>query len=998
MAKRSKLWLGLSSVLTFLLVTCAFVTDIAVNEGYDGFINDALGLKPPTNSTNNAENTYKSAYGDINAENARKLIADENDHNIRVMEEGAVLLKNEGNALPLAATEKKITLFGNSVADPVYATNGGGSVFKSGRGGSLHQAFQDAGFEINETLYNAYVNSGVRRVSSSTPGTSTIGEVPLSFYTNDLKNTFSQYNDAAIIVLTRYGGEGVDLDTKDAAGVPLLSLHQEEKDLLNLVKESGFKKTIVLVNTPFPMDLGFLEDEAYGVDAALQFGAAGDVGYIGVVNLLTGKADPSGHLVDTWAADSTSAPAMRNFGDFTFSNVTGQYDSKYVVYAENIYVGYKYYETRYHDQVLNLHNATSSAGTYASSGESWNYADEMVYPFGAGISYAQFEKTLKDVVWDKETHKVTATVDVKNLGPAEGSAYTGESKATVQLYVSLPWEEGQAEKSAIQLVGYGKTEPLAKGESEEVTIEVDDYLFATYDENAENGADKSKKGCYLFDAGEYDFAIGEDAHDALNNVLAAQNVTGLTDPAGNVVEGDADKVKTIESEFDNQTYATSRETGEVVSNQLKDEMDLNSFIDNAVTYLTRTDWTTYPKSYTGITATDEMKTLIDGHWYAKKSTDPSYDSFTQGVTLSDPINFVELKDVDYNDDETWEQFLNQLTVSDMVSIVGETMGNVAVESINKPANSNTDGPKGISGSYRDERGNAVEGITLYVDETVLASTFNTDLFTEKGKLFAEDALYAGVTMVFGPGADLHRTPYSGRNSEYYSEDSTVSYLTGAYQVRAMQEGGLIAASKHFVGNDQETNRHGVSTFSNEQGFRQGSLRCFEGALSDSVGGGLGVMSCFNRVGMTAGAASKAVQVDILRNEWGFKGVVLTDSSKDSADYVHTFECMMNGTDMFNNDPTRNTSITRQVTQQKDGKLLQQLRLINKHYYYAYSRSNLVNGLSAETQVEGWVPWWKPALYAIDGVLAGLTAAAIVLYVVETYVLPAVSKKKEGKAE
>ena len=997
MAKRSKLWLGLTGACAFLLITCAFVTDIAVNEGYDGFINDALGLKPPTQAGNNAENTYKSQFGDISAANAQKLIQKENEHNIKAMEEGAVLLKNENNALPLAASERKITFFGNSVADPVYATNGGGSTFKAGRNGSLHQAFVDAGFEINETLYNAYVNSGVRRVSSSTPGESTIGEVPLSFYTNELKSTFSEYNDVAIVVFTRYGGEGVDLDTNDKSGVPLLSLHQEEKDLLNLIKESNFKKTIVLVNSPFPMDLGFLEDPEYGVDAALQFGAAGDVGYIGICNLLTGKADPSGHLIDTWASNSLSAPAMQNFGDFTFSNVTGQYDSKYVVYAEDIYVGYKYYETRYHDQVKGLNNATSSAGVYDSENNAWDYSDEMVYTFGYGQSYAQFQKDVVSIEWDKESHKVIAKVKVKNLGPAQGSNYTGKSKATVQLYVSLPWQKGQAEKSAIQLIGFAKTGELGKGEEEEITIEVDDYLFATYDENAENGVDTSKKGCYVFDEGSYRFAIGEDAHDALNNVLASENATGLVDATGNTVSGDKEKVVSIEIEYDNKTYATSRETGEVVSNRLS-EIDLNTYIDDAVTYLTREDWNTYPKSYTGITATNEMKTLIDGHWYEKPSDGPAYDSFKQGEKLADPINFVELKDVEYDDDETWEQFLNQLTVSDMVSIVGETMGNVAVTSVNKPANSNTDGPKGISGTYRDESGKAVDGITLYVDETVLSSTFNVDLFTERGELFAEDALYAGVTMVFGPGADLHRTPYSGRNSEYYSEDSTISYLVGASQAKAMQEGGLIAAAKHFVGNDQETNRHGVSTFAGEQAFRQGSLRCFEGILSDSVGGALGVMSCFNRVGMTAGAASKVVQVDILRDEWGFKGVVLTDSSKDSSDYVHTFECMMNGTDMFNNDPTRNTSITRQVTQQKDGTLLEQLRLINKHYYYAYSHSNLVNGLAADTVVQDWTPWWKPALYAIDGVLAGLTAAGIGLYVTETYVLPAVRKKKEGGQE
>lgn len=290
-----------------------------------------------------------------------------------------------------------------------------------------------------------------------------------------------------------------------------------------MINDSGkFGKIIVLVNSPFPMDLQWIEDPQYGVDACLTFGAAGDVGFIGVANILTGKADPSGHLVDTYAADSMSAPAMRNFGDFTFSNHNTQYENKYVVYAENIYVGYKYYETRYHDQVLGINNATGSAGVYESQGNSWNYADEMAYTYGYGLSYSQFTQEVTSIEWDKENHEVVAKVTVTNNGPENGSNYSGKAKSVVQLYASLPYEDGQAQKSAIQMIGFAKTPELEVGKPYEIEVRADDYLFATYDENATNGADSSRKGCYVFDEGDYYFAIGDNAHDALNNVMALE--------------------------------------------------------------------------------------------------------------------------------------------------------------------------------------------------------------------------------------------------------------------------------------------------------------------------------------------------------------------------------------------------------------------------------------------------------------------------------------------
>ena len=368
------------------------------------------------------------------------------------------------------------------------------------------------------------------------------------------------------------------------------------------------------------------------------------------------------------------------------------------------------------------------------------------------------------------------------------------------------------------------------GESYDIEVKADDYLFATYDEEATNGADSSRKGCYVFDEGDYYFAIGDNAHDALNNVMALEygdEVDGkLTDEKGNVVDGDANKAVMVNlAEYDNTTYAKSEATGEVVANVF-DEIDYNYFAEGTVTYLTRSDWNTYPKAYTGLTASDELKTLLAGKTYTTPSDAPAVSSIT--VAKDAGVEFVEMKDVAYDDDEAWTEFIDQLSISELANIMGERMGNDKIDSVNKPANANTDGPKGLGSTYANGNG---EGITLYVDQVTMASTWNLDLLAERGELFAEDALYAGYSMIFGPGADWHRTAYSGRNSEYYSEDANMSYLCGAAQVKTMQEGGLLSAIIRIsIGNDQETNRHGVATFANEQGFREGSLRCFE-ALS-----------------------------------------------------------------------------------------------------------------------------------------------------------------------
>lgn len=971
---KARVFRGLTTLLAILLCLSLLMTNLLIQ--WSGQVNIFLNVTTPTRPMDESNMVYTSEYG-LDEAGLEAMLAASDEHDAQTMAEGAVLLKNDGAVLPLTDTERRVTLFGRAVADPVYRGNSGGPTLDERRLVTLRGALEEAGFSINETLFDAYAASDVTRVKADPDWF--IGEVDSSFYTDELQASYADdYQDAAIIMFSRDGGEGKDLATVDRDGISFLALHDTERDLLKMVADSGkFEKIIVLINSAYPMELDWIYDEAYGVDAALWIGTPGLKGFTGVAQLLTGMVAPSGKLVDTYASNSLSAPAVRNFGDFTYSND----NSHYVVQAEGIYLGYKYYETRYHDQVLGLHNATSEAGVYAGETGGWDYAAEMTFPFGYGTSFVNFSQELVSLDWDRDAHTVTAVVRVTNLGPEKDSAYNGTAKSVVELYASLPYEKGQAEKSAIQLIGFGKTGELATGESEEITITADDYLFATYDAAAVNGADSTKTGCYVFDAGDYWFSIGSDSHDALNNVLAAkagETVSGrLVDAQGNVVSGDIEKAKMFTlAETDNTTYAVSPETGAVVSNRF-DDVDYNFFAPDTVTYLTRSDWNTYPKSYTGLELTEEMATIMKSSEYEVPADAPTYDSFTQEA--DNGLSLVDMKGVPFDDDETWNKFLDQLALNDLTSIIGENFGQPAVQSVGKPANTNSDGPAGPQGTYPYGEQYST---TVHVGECVAAATWDTELLAQRGHFIAEDCLFVGKTQLWSPGANLHRTPFSGRNFEYYSEDSTLSYLLSAAQTSAMQAQGVNAAIKHFCANDQETNRAGLCVFMSEQTLRQGPLRGFEGAFTQ--GGALGTMMSFSRLGCTKMYQSAAALTGVLREEWGFQGVTITDSVKGETD-VNTVACLVAGTDTFNADPARSSEVLKYLVANKDGYVLQCLREANKRFYFAMANSNLMNGLTADTVVSDFVPWWQNALYVGCTVLGVMTVASAAGFIYFAYI-------------
>lgn len=1001
---------GIVALLVFFFVAASILSVLAFQRADD--VNTFLNLKAPSVLNEDAGlQHYKSEFTDdglLSEDGMNRLIETTDAFVVTEAEEGAVLLLNRNGALPLSETERSITLFGRASADPIFKNKSGGPVtVGSPRLLTYHDAFVEAGFSINETLFDAYQKSGNTRVkygtdtvtNNSSSTKSYIAEEDLSFYTDTLQATFASYGDAAIVLFAREAGEGTDIvsdPSHESSSVPQLSLHQEEADLLKMINQSEqFKKTIVLINSCNMMDLDWASDyETYGVDALLYIGQPGTTGFLGIVNLLTGKSVPSGRLSDTIATDSLSSPAMQNLGDYEWTNVDYLMDrregtirsEKYLVYAEGIYVGYKYYETRYFDSILGQYDADSPVGrteTHSAGGETvtpypddmkgWDYAVEMAYPFGFGLSYTTFSQDFSDLQYDMESDTFIATVSVTNTG----DTYSG--KSVVELYVSVPYteydRENLLEKSAIQLVGFGKTGILAPGQCETVTITVPRYFLASYDRNGSK--------TYILDAGEYYFAIGDDAHDAINNVLAriGGTVKPLVDHLGNRVSGDIGKVKvyTVES-FDDHTYAENIKGNKVTNLFTGDAAtDINSFVPETVTYLTRggggNTWaTSYPKTVS-VTLTDHMIYLLNGLVYETPEgmDDPKTVPINQdqGIKLSDMIG-VEA------DDPKWNTFIEQLSIGELVMTMDDYKGfSEPIEKIGRTKIiHHSDGPNGLEIRYDIGE---IKDATCYVSECLTSGSFNAELMRRRGELIGEECLYAGCQVFWGPGVNIHRTPYSGRNFEYFSEDPILSYICSEQVCSGMAEKGVLTGGKHLVTNDQEINRNGVAIFLTEQALRETYLRPFEIIVSnDNL---LFVMCSENRLGLTSISLNKTLLTELIRHEWGYKGVIISDAAND-LNYMHPREGVAAGTDMW--------CLTKKYAQdirkylQSDAFLITKLQEAGKHTYYAYVNSNYVNGLTQEVATADWTPWWQPFIIAADAFLGILFVAATILFVRTSY--------------
>ena len=951
--KKAKLFKGLSAVLGLLFfIVNGLTVGMFKNEG---FINNALNIS--TSEKVNGEGELPIRYGsefstDINHYTKEELAAKNNAALAFIEteeEEGAVLLKNENNTLPLTAEQiKKVTLLGWAAAHPYYRSHSGGG----GSNGkiSLKDALTDRGFNINQKVYDALAS-----VSGNRKNTAVV-EAETSVYDT---STFASYGEAAIVVLSREAGENDDLQVvynDEGTDQSMLALTKKEKALLNLVKqykEDGtFKKVIVLLNTSNTMEVGWLDD--YKVDACLWIGGPGtSSGFYGVADLLTGEANPSGRLVDTYSTSSLSAPAMLNYITKSRSH------NDNLIYAEGIYVGYKYYETRYEDLILGRGNANSSKGTYASTG-AWDYNAEITYPFGYGMSYTTFTQTLKSVT-DNGDGTLTATVNVKNATAAEGGV---KGKSVIQIYVQTPYgayeKTNLVEKSAIQLVAFAKTEELNPGQDKDYPVTVDKYFLASYDY-------KTVKGYYLSE-GEYYLSLGDDAHDALNNVLAKKGAMGMKDIGGNTTTGDTKKVYTWSQKFDKDTYSTTK-TGAKVENQLQ-EMDWNHWNSGAVTYLSRNDWdATYPISY-NLTKTANMK-IEDA--YKKPANAPKATDIVTGkdagLKYADMYG-VALDEVDAQGNNKWDKFIDQLTMDELIYTTLDVKGIDAINHVGFTGGINDDGIDGV-------------GANCFINPNVVAASWNCDLLQRRGEFIGEDCLYRGIHTQWGPGANFHRAPFSGRNFEYFSEDSVLYYELAGSQVKGTESKGVSVSIKHLFGNDQEENRGSYGIYSSEQALREIYLRPFEGAFVK--GGATNTMTSNAKVGFRFVAESYGLINGILHGEWGFYGIIITDAGggfSDPAEYI------AKGGNMFcfvGDKSDRAQKLKNAIILKNDGNLLNIYKENAKEILYTYAHTNIMNGLTADTQTRNIIPWWKSAMIAINVVMGVLLLGGVTCFVLWGYV-------------
>ena len=921
------------TVLAILLIVVLVGNYFAMK--YTTIITRSLGhttTKVTTTGDGSGDNEYfKSDYS-----SHEELVDHETEFSKQLVAEGIVLMRNQDNVLPLESS-KKISLFGIGSAKFVYSGLGSGAIDTS-KTTSLKDALEAEGFQVNPDLYSVYEKSEARVGKEEDP----------SAYLDSVADSVKEYNDAAIVVISRNGAEAQDL-TEDQ-----LSLSDAEMSLVKYANDN-FDDVIVMLNTANAIEMGWSDSQYFpNIKACMWVGYPGQEGITSIAKALTGEVNPSGRLVDTYAYDAMSAPATQIFEYGEWTNTNNEENgpkNAYTVYGESIYIGYRYYETRYEDTVLGQGNASTADSEY-------DYTKQVQYPFGYGISYTQFDYS--DFSLTENGDNFTAQVTVTNSGDVAG-------KDVVEVYFQSPYtdydRENLVEKSAVELCGFEKTGELAPGESETVNIDIPKETLRAYDyTNAKT---------YIVDDGTYYFAIGDDCHQALNNILAAK---GYTTADGMDADGDDSLVGTYEQKkFDNTTYAKDAATGNEITNQF-DYGNIQTYDDSYV-YLTRNDWTgTWPTIYGepnekgryNAEATEEFVQLSQNNIY---QDDPNAEMPT--TNSGDNINLITMRGKDY-DDEGWDAILDCLTVDEMVEMVRlggwQTM---AIDSISKPMSSDQDGPAGISGELIMSDVDCMG----YPNQELLAATWNKDLALEFGKCIGEDGLSVNVQGWYAPGAGTHRTPLGGRNFEYYSEDTYLAGSMCANEVAGAQSKGMYCYLKHLVLNDQEQRRYGISTFTTEQALRELYLTPFEMAVKDADCHGM--MAAFNGIGGIWCGASKELITNVLGNEWGFHGIIVTDYASANDGYMFIDAGLQAGTDLWLNT---DSEVYKMGDVSDNATLVTALRNASHDILYTVVNSSAMNGIDENVVVKKVLPLWQYWLIAFDIAMAVIIIGGVILIV------------------
>lgn len=990
---------GLAALMTCLMVLSIVGTGVA--NTYRGALDDTLGTESYVTINDDSAARFKTDYATI-----EDMAAAARDIAIREGEEGTVVMKNDNGVLPLKANAN-VALFGLAAYN-VYGPKGGNA-----DAASLADALAGAGLNVNETLKDYYMTNIINMHTEMRANRWTGKEVPTTVYDHmyvSAPGDWTTYQIAevppaefealgvpanwkeaiakdsiGICVFARGAGEGNTYKpgsalnyAGEATGEDPLKLSADELAVVEAAKETC-SRVIVLLNTGNNMMIADIaEGGSHEVDGICYIGCPNDYQTIGIANVLTGKVNATGALASAFVRDHQSIPAVQNVGGDYFADYeivcrnddprypgkeignigTGSFGGAdtynggmYIVEAEGIYVGYKYYETRYFDAVMGQGNANSAAG--ATQGSAWNYSDEMLYTFGHGLSYLDYTQTIKSVTVDRSVNgNITAVVEVKNNSNQDGKFLT-------QLYVQQPYTDydrtNLVEKSAVMFLNSAKVD-VAAGKSKEVTITIPTKYLASYDAN--------NAKTYILDAGDYYFTAAAGAHEAVNNILAAQ---GKTVADGMDAAGSKAVVSWKLDQLDNTTFAIANNT--TVTN-VADDADLNYWLPGTVTYLTRQDWNTFPINYNKLNLKiadspkkDQWIAEMRGETYTISDTGAAAEAVPGPKFTASEIGAEQLNNIN---DPYWDKLVHAITIDEAVgAVIHGGSRSDTLTNIDNPVVIQNEGPTGISAGYTDEATGKTYKFNVN-SQTLLGCSFNPELAYQWGLVEGNSCLWVERYDLWGSGLTLNRTPYNGRNYEYISEDPMLTNVIGREVIQGCSDKGIINGPKHMGFNDQEHNRAGISAYMTEQKFRETDLRGFEGALSDAFG--MGVMIAFNRIGATNASHHVGMIQKIVRGEWGFKGLISTDMMNNYL-YFNAESMVMAGITQVADFAADNSHINlgeggvdavwphiSLETVSKDSNLVEQARENLKYQLYIFANSAILNISTQRVNT-----WWDTAL-------------------------------------
>lgn len=898
-----------------------------------------------------------SALGDLTGDQA---VENSKNVSVKAMEEGAVLLRNEDKTLPLASGTK-VNLFGYYSVKPLTAAGGSSSVGNAAPSADIKQGLEAAGLEVNSSLYTYQYNQTTDDKAGNifTMETSyTIKEFKYDkIKTDGYIDSAKAYSNIAIYVMSRTASEKNDAPVKQNAegetgeGKNYLQITSYERNMLENLKKD-FSKVIVLLNNATMFEIGCLEE--YDIDAVLFMATPGNYGTYGVGNILTGKVSPSGKLSDTYSYDVTDNPAYYTYGTNAYTNASEWSDitayankriksldennAKYYHYYEGIYVGYRYYETRF----------IGDDNVYTAAEEA-EYQKHVQYPFGYGLSYTTF--SWSDPVWKigEKGGKISVSVTVTNTGSVEG-------KDVVEVYMTAPYTKGGIEKSAVELVGYAKTKSLKKGDSDTVTIEFDYDDMASYDYKTEK--------CYVLDAGEYILSLRSDAHTVKEDLTKKFSV---------------DKKIVYKESADGKRASDKTEA----TNQFE---EVNAG-DGSITYVSRGDWAgtmpTVRDELNPATASASVVAAIKNSVHGSYVDGPDKDEenaakYGYTAITTDAENGLTIDDVaglkDY-DSPIWNELLDQLSIEDMRRLYGDGAYRVSsVQSIGMKLTVDADGPTGLNATSIGQYG------TKTVSPTIWACTWNDELIEELGKCYADEFLLGGAVGIYGPSINIKRTAFNGRNGEYISEDPLLTGKIAAAYVRGYQGEGGYVYLKHYAVYGCAGNASSM-VWENEQGIREIYTRAFEIAVKEADAKGM--MVSFNKLGTSLNTCNYALLTTLPRGEWGFVGCFVSDGISTSS-----WDCNLGvraGLDLILDsswdaqmiswaDATVDSSVTKSVYGQNV------LRESAKRLIYRYANS------AAVTAIRDFTPTWIILVVALEVVFAAAIAACAIFLIKPAFLM------------